>query len=84
MAIVVRFWVIFVRDFWIAASVSLSTAEVASSKIKIGGSLRMARAITSLSFANAILLVEEAVGRITPGGECFGFGFAVACVERVK
>lgn len=33
------------RERWIAASVSLSTALVASSSTKITGSLRMARAM---------------------------------------
>jgi hypothetical protein len=33
------------RERWIAASVSLSTAEVASSSTSTGGSLRIARAI---------------------------------------
>src|SRR5690606_1144529 len=44
MAIVVRLRAICSRERWIAASVSLSTAEVASSRTRIGESFRMARA----------------------------------------
>ena len=42
--IVVRPTAIRSRERWIAASVSLSTDEVASSRIRIGGSFRTARA----------------------------------------
>jgi hypothetical protein len=44
MAMVVRSAVIRSRDRWMAASVSLSTALVASSRMRRGGSFRMARA----------------------------------------
>ena len=39
------------NDFWIASSVSVSTAEVASSKIKIFGSAKRALAIEILCFS---------------------------------
>ena len=45
MTMVVRSTAIRSMERWIAASVSLSTAEVASSRIRIGGSFRTARAM---------------------------------------
>jgi hypothetical protein len=45
MTMVVRPTLTRSSERWMAASVSLSTAEVASSRIRIGGSLRTARAI---------------------------------------
>ncbi|GEM_PF-3445807 len=48
-AIVVLSTVIRSSDRWIAASVSLSTAEVASSKIKMGGFFKTARATPTQS-----------------------------------
>ena len=43
----VRSWATWASERWIAASVSLSTAEVASSSTSTGGSARIARAIDS-------------------------------------
>ena len=47
MTIVVRWWLTRSSERWIAASVSLSTAEVASSRTKMEGSRTSARAIVS-------------------------------------
>ena len=56
IAITVLFFMMFCRAFWMAVSDSLSKAEVASSKIKIGVSFRIAEAmaILCLSYYGAI------------------------------
>ena len=48
IAITVLFFMMFCRAFWMAVSDSLSKAEVASSKIKIGVSFRIAEAMAIL------------------------------------
>ena len=50
MIMVVRPFAKVFSDFWITCSVSVSNAEVASSKIKIGGFFRNIRAMATRCF----------------------------------
>ena len=74
MTSVVRPFEMVFSDFWMSFSVRLSSAEVASSKKKIAGFLRMARAIATRCFSPGKFQAAFTDTGIIPFRQCFDEG----------